>query len=352
MSLPGEKDIKYTFPVLWGWITHIQSLLSTKRWIPKVDYTLETFSYKQAHVDTEQLMHIDWLLNKSAAPIIIVIPGIAGHSNDGYVRCFAQYAHEQGYTIAVVNRPGCGYHYNTNEYYPIKCHRLHLVGHHKDIEIAVEHIKNRFPNNKLFAAGFSLGGNNLLKYLGHAKSNCPISAAVTICAPYNLAECEKMLKNEQKMYASALTATLKRVVSAHAHVYTKTQDISVDTILKAESLSEFDSLFTVKLLDNVQDIYRDYYTRNSCHKHWNDITVPVFCINAGDDVISPQRLIPYDVCATNENIIFATSKFGGHLGFFEGSILFPSRFGAFSDRLTTSFFKAYETCDAAINSGI
>lgn len=338
-----EKEIVYSYPILWGWIGHIQSILSTRRSSPSFSYKLETFSFKQAHVDSEQFMHIDWLRNKEKAPIVILIPGIAGNSNDGYVRCFAAHCHAQGMQIAVMNRPGCGYDSNTKNYYPIKCHRLHFVGHYNDIEVTVNHVHKKYPNNKLFAAGFSLGGNNLMRYLGHAGSRTPITAAVAICPPYNLAECERMLSHEQKMYALVLTARLKEVIAAHKNLFSTIKEIDLKSVLCATTLSEFDSKFTVQLhSNNMKDIYNDYYLPNCCSEHIDKISVPVLCINAKDDAIVPERQIPYELYKKNENIIIATTKRGGHLGFFEGNFIRPSRYGAFTDRVAVSFFESVD----------
>lgn len=48
-----------------------------------------------------------------------------------------------------------------------------------------------------------------------------------------------------------------------------------------------------------------------------NIKVPFFVLNSHDDPIIGKACIDYDVFKTNENVILATTKYGGHLGYFE-----------------------------------
>lgn len=50
----------------------------------------------------------------------------------------------------------------------------------------VAHVRAKYPNNLLFAAGWSLGANILTMYLGQEGSRTPISAAASLCNPFNL----------------------------------------------------------------------------------------------------------------------------------------------------------------------
>ena len=61
------------------------------------------------------------------------------------------------------------------------------------------------------------------------------------------------------------------------------------------------------------DFYRDIST---IHRIPN-IKVPFFIMNTLDDPIVGQACMDYDVFKTNENVILVTTKYGGHLGYFE-----------------------------------
>ena len=47
-------------------------------------------------------------------------------------------------------------------------------------------VKQRYPQSELLAAGWSLGANILVRYLGEEGAKCPISAAVSMCNPFDL----------------------------------------------------------------------------------------------------------------------------------------------------------------------
>lgn len=47
-------------------------------------------------------------------------------------------------------------------------------------------VQRRYPSSELLAAGWSLGGNILVRYLGEEGLNCPISAAASLCNPLDL----------------------------------------------------------------------------------------------------------------------------------------------------------------------
>lgn len=47
-------------------------------------------------------------------------------------------------------------------------------------------VQRRYPSSELLAAGWSLGGNILVRYLGEEGHNCPISAAASLCNPLDL----------------------------------------------------------------------------------------------------------------------------------------------------------------------
>lgn len=47
-------------------------------------------------------------------------------------------------------------------------------------------VQKRYPSSELLAAGWSLGANILVRYLGEEGPNCIISAAASLCNPLDL----------------------------------------------------------------------------------------------------------------------------------------------------------------------
>lgn len=48
------------------------------------------------------------------------------------------------------------------------------------------HLGVKYPGTALFAAGWSLGANILVRYLGEEGAATPIAAAAAMCNPFNL----------------------------------------------------------------------------------------------------------------------------------------------------------------------
>ena len=50
----------------------------------------------------------------------------------------------------------------------------------------VQRVQKKYPSSELLAAGWSLGGNILVRYLGEEGAKSPISAAASLCNPLDL----------------------------------------------------------------------------------------------------------------------------------------------------------------------
>ena len=59
-----------------------------------------------------------------------------------------------------------------------------------------------------------------------------------------------------------------------------------------------------------------YRTISTFHRIPN-IKIPFFVLNSIDDPIVGEACMDYDVFKSNENVILLTTKYGGHLGYFE-----------------------------------
>jgi len=61
-------------------------------------------------------------------------------------------------------------------------------------------------------------------------------------------------------------------------------------------------------------------------------------LNALDDPLVPQALIPYQLAEDNENIIMVTTKVGGHISWVEGWCV-PNKVH-WHEKLVMEFFKS------------
>ena len=83
------------------------------------------------------------------------------------------------------------------------------------------------------------------------------------------------------------------------------------------TLYEFDTLVTTVAAGYATA--EDYY-RSQSPKNWvAGIQVPFLVLNALDDPIASARGIPIEAAQSNPNLIFALTRYGGHLGWFRGT---------------------------------
>jgi len=107
---------------------------------------------------------------------------------------------------------------------------------------------------------------------------------------------------------------LTKLLKENAHLYEGVFDIA--DVLKVNSVEDFDRLFTCKF-HNIPDTDTYYDTSSSIHL-LPQINIPLLLLNALDDPIVDQRLIPLDLPEKNPNVILVTTEYGGHLSWCEG----------------------------------
>lgn len=95
---------------------------------------------------------------------LLVCPGIANSSEASYVCMFVNYAQDHGYRVAVLN------HLGVLPSVPLTSSRMFTYGGTDEYAVMVTEICKRYPDSKLMAIGFSMGGNVVLKYIGEDNS--------------------------------------------------------------------------------------------------------------------------------------------------------------------------------------
>ena len=106
-------------------------------------------------------------------------------------------------------------------------------------------------------------------------------------------------------------------------------------VFQSSTIKEFDQRFTSKLF-GYKD-YKEYYTDARIKGKITKIKVPTLALNAEDDPFSPVESLPVDEAKRSDYFAFLTTKYGGHIGFMEGT--FPTRFH-FSDRVFEQFARS------------
>lgn len=267
----------------------------------------------------EDFVDLDWLnkpLPSSDNPILVIFHGLEGSSYSHYVRELARFASQADWSVVVMNFRSCSGELN-------KLARLYHSGETTDATYLLNWLHQNFPQAPLYAAGFSLGGNMLLKLAGEQGDESLLGALVSVSAPIKLNESTQyMLKGLSRYYQSYLLRALKRkaIAKYEQHDYGLLVDLPKYRLQDCQHIREFDDLFTARIhgFDNAID----YYQKNSAFNFLKTIARPTLLIHAEDDPIAPVSILP-DADQLPEHIELEISQQGGHAGFLAGSLWRP-----------------------------
>ncbi|XP_057857956.1 embryogenesis-associated protein EMB8 isoform X2 [Cryptomeria japonica] len=219
------------------------------------------------------------------APVVILLPGLTGGSGDTYVRHMLLQARRHGWRCVVFNSRGCADS-------PVTSPQFYSASFTEDLRQVVKHVGVCFSESNIYAVGWSLGGNILVRYLGQEAGNCPLSGAVSLCNPFNLVIAdEDFHKGFNNIYDKALARGLRMIFKKHEHLFEGIGgEYNLPLVAKAKSVRDFDEgltrvSFGYKSVD-------DYYADASSSRSIKYVQTSLLCIQAENDPIAPSRGIP------------------------------------------------------------
>lgn len=293
--------------------------------------------YRRQRWDTPDgdFIDLDWTAEGAGSdlrtqPLLVLFHGLEGSSRSHYARALMQAAGTRGWRGVVVHFRGC-----SGE--PNRLPRAYHSGDSAEIDWILRRLRRQHAGAPMFAAGVSLGGNALLKWLGEQGSAAVavIGGAAAISAPLDLHAAGTALEQGFNMvYSRHFLITMKRKSLAKLQIHPRLFD--ADRVRQARTLREFDNLVTAPL-HGFLDV-DDYWTRASSKPWLSRIAVPTLLLNARNDPFLPAAALPVamDVSAA------VTTLFpdqGGHVGFLSGS--FPGTL-SWPAQATLSFLSAQQ----------
>ncbi|CAH9068740.1 unnamed protein product [Cuscuta europaea] len=168
--LPALKSLHNNtyrpYPII-GWNRHAETIYAAFfRTLPDVKLRRECLRTRD-----DGSVALDWVSGDDSlppdCPVLILLPGLTGGSEDSYVRHMLVRAKNKGWRVVVFNSRGCG---NS----PVTTPQFYSASFLGDIHEVVAHVGNCYPTANLYAVGWSLGANILVRYLGQA-ANDPIA---------------------------------------------------------------------------------------------------------------------------------------------------------------------------------
>jgi predicted alpha/beta-fold hydrolase len=294
---------------------HLQTLYPTLfRKLPSIDFSVQPFEladgdfidcywYQKPNIESKQ-------------PIVTLFHGLAGSYQSAYIQGMMHHLHKQGYACVLMHFRGCSGRTNRTA-------RAYHSGDTEDAHAWISHLKSSFPNSPLFAIGYSLGGNMLLKLLALYGTTSPFKAAVAVSAPIQLASCAKTMQlGFARVYQQYLLRPLKQSLlhKFATHDYASLIGLNAKSVKKINTIEQFDDLYTAKI-HGFKDA-KDYYEKSSAKQYLSLIQCHTLIIHAIDDPFMGGKLLP-KVCELPDNIRLETPENGGHLGFVSGTLFKP-----------------------------
>jgi len=249
------------------------------------------------------------------APLLALFHGLEGGSRSHYARAMFATASQRGWSVALPHFRGCSGELN-------RLPRAYHSGDSAEVDWILRRLHDEFPAVPRYAAGVSLGGNALLKWLGEQGpvARDVVTTAAAVSAPIDLTAAGDALECGFNMvYTRHFLVTMKRKSAAKLERFPGLFDGG--RVACSRTLREFDDLVTAPL-HGFRDA-ADYWLQSSAKPLLRHILVPTLVLNARNDPFLPGAHLPPPE-EVSSHVVMEFPATGGHVGFVTGP--FPGRF--------------------------
>lgn len=248
---------------------------------------------------------------KRAAKVLVLYHGLSGcHGSPYMIRLTSRFV-RQGWTVIRVDMRGCGAAWEL-------ARGLSHAGRSDDVQAALEFVARRYSNAKIAAIGVSLGGNQLLRFVGRVGASLQerpnwfdqLAGVATVAPPIDLVRCsENMERLSRRIYNYYFIRTLFDRIAPRVRDLELFQEVA--SLGRPKTLFELDDRLTAPLSGFAGAT--DYYQQCGASSVAMANSVPTLVLAARNDPIVPVDCFT-SVCwpPTTRMLIRAT---GGHAGF-------------------------------------
>lgn len=256
---------------------------------------------------TRILARCHWQPERRSRPAMVLVHGLEGSSESGYMLGTAERAWEVGCSVVRMNQRNCG---GTDHLTPT----LYNSSLSVDVRALVQELIERDRVPEIFAAGFSLGGNLVMKMAGELGSRAPteLRAVATVSPSLDLDACANSLERPRNwIYERYFLRRLKRRMVHKARLFPDRYRLSgMDEI---RSIRQFDDRITAPH-SGFRDA-EDYYFRASALRAIDQVSLPTLLLAAQDDPMVPFTSLDRPEIHGQPQVLLVGPKHGGHCGF-------------------------------------
>ena len=263
----------------------------------------------QVEEDVQVLCHCHWQPGgaRQRAMTLMIVHGLEGSSDSQYVIGTGTKAWTRGWNVVRMNIRNCG---GTEDLTPT----LYHSGLSGDIQAVIKALIEQDRLENVGIAGFSMGGNQVLKCVGEWGSDAPkqLKAAAGISPACDLSlSADVIHRPSNRMYEWWFMLGLRNRFRRKAKLYPGRFDVSL--LEKANSIRTFDEYITAKYMGF--EGAEDYYTKASASRVLDRITVPTMILHSEDDPFIKLRPETVAKMKSNPNIHLTMTEHGGHCAF-------------------------------------
>ena len=261
----------------------------------------------EVEAGTRILAKCHWQPEPRLGPTLVLLHGLEGSSESGYMLGAADKAYRAGFNVLRMNQRNCG---GTARLTPT----LYNSGLSGDMRAVVNELISRDELPEIFVAGSSMGGNIVLKMAGEFGAEAPaeLKGVIGICPAVDLAACaDDLTEWRNYIYSRHFVSSLKRSMRLKSAMYPGRYPL--DGLSRVRTVREFDDVITARFC-GFRDA-DDYYYRASALRVIAQICVPTLILTAQDDPFVPFATFGNGNFPMNPNVTVIAPKYGGHCAF-------------------------------------
>ena len=288
---------------------HLQTIAGN--FLPRPPFQLSSVA-ETVEVDpadgSRVLCHCHWQAEpeRAARLTLILVHGLEGSSDSQYIQGIAARAWTAGYNVIRMNMRNCG---GTDALTPT----LYHSGLSSDVGAVMRHFAERFGLERVALAGYSMGGNLVLKLAGEWGNRPPLCAVAAVCPAIDLAAGadalhEPVNRGYEWRFLLGLKARYARKATLFPERYATPSEIG-----PVHSIRDFDNKIVARYW-NFSDA-SDYYYRAASARVVDRIAVPTLILCAQDDPFIRLTSETRSKLLANPFITFVETRHGGHCAY-------------------------------------
>ena len=266
--------------------------------------------FERVRIATPDEDHLDLDIlrceQKPARGAVILSHGLEGDSRRKYIRGMCLSLADLGYDCVARNFRACGGGMNAAP-------GMYHSGETGDLHLVVEWCL-KAGYGRVLLVGFSMGGNQVLKYLGESPDRVPeqVAGAAVFSVPCDLVGSSRELARPgNAVYMRYFLQSLREKVRLKHAAYPELYPL--EGLERIRTFKEFDDRYTAPVHGFTSA--EDYWRKSSSLQFLSGISRPVLLVNAVNDPFLSPECFPADMARKSRFLTLETPACGGHVGF-------------------------------------